>query len=254
MSNFSFSRSVFYPYGELSSIFIEFKIVVCNLLQFGRVQNLSFGKVLTLYNTIPTFNDPEKESFWKHCGKRRKCWQPAFSLFPTMFSIWAETKIVILADIILSSANAFNFDQSKILLFGKELNVLSVVTFEFKKKNVTKNSKSKNRHNSGKNEFRVISLVCTYAPPFTVNMYSYFQVYMFSNGRNMIKCHSFCMTTTMKKMKPRLKQYLRFSPKTAKLKMRTVKYFVFLSLPYLNFYHKLLLLNYKNSDSYKLEA
>ena len=22
----------------------------------------------------------------KHCGKRRKCWLPAFSLFPTMFS------------------------------------------------------------------------------------------------------------------------------------------------------------------------
>ena len=22
----------------------------------------------------------------KHCGKRRKCWSPAFSLFPTMFS------------------------------------------------------------------------------------------------------------------------------------------------------------------------
>ena len=22
----------------------------------------------------------------KHCGKRRKCWLPAFSVFPTMFS------------------------------------------------------------------------------------------------------------------------------------------------------------------------
>ena len=30
-SNFSFTRSVFYPFGELSAIFIEFKIVVCKL-------------------------------------------------------------------------------------------------------------------------------------------------------------------------------------------------------------------------------
>ena len=28
---------------------------------------------LTLYLTIPTFNDLEKETFRKHCGKRRKC-------------------------------------------------------------------------------------------------------------------------------------------------------------------------------------
>ena len=28
----------------------------------------------TFYHTIPTFNDPEKEAFRKHCGKRRKCW------------------------------------------------------------------------------------------------------------------------------------------------------------------------------------
>ena len=26
--------------------------------------------LLTLYHTIPTFNDPEKESFWKHCGEK----------------------------------------------------------------------------------------------------------------------------------------------------------------------------------------
>ena len=37
MSNFSFSHGVFYPFGELSAIFIEFKMVVCKLFQFGRV-------------------------------------------------------------------------------------------------------------------------------------------------------------------------------------------------------------------------
>ena len=43
-SNFSFSHSVFYPFGELPAIFIKFKIVVCKLFQFGRVQKLFFGK------------------------------------------------------------------------------------------------------------------------------------------------------------------------------------------------------------------
>ena len=36
-SNFSFSHNVFYPFGELSSIFVKFEIVVCKLFQFGRV-------------------------------------------------------------------------------------------------------------------------------------------------------------------------------------------------------------------------
>ena len=36
-SNFSFSHSVFYPFGEHSAIFIKFNIVICKLLQFGRV-------------------------------------------------------------------------------------------------------------------------------------------------------------------------------------------------------------------------
>ena len=47
-SNFSFSHSVFYPFRDLSaiSIFIEIQIVVCKLFQFGRVQNLLFGKGL----------------------------------------------------------------------------------------------------------------------------------------------------------------------------------------------------------------
>ena len=36
-SNFSFSHSVFYPYGELPAVFIELKIVACQLFHFGRV-------------------------------------------------------------------------------------------------------------------------------------------------------------------------------------------------------------------------
>ena len=37
MSNFSFSYSVFYPFGELSAVFIECEIVICKLFEFGRV-------------------------------------------------------------------------------------------------------------------------------------------------------------------------------------------------------------------------
>ena len=36
-SNFSFSQSVFFPFGEFSAIFIKFEIVVCKLFQLGRV-------------------------------------------------------------------------------------------------------------------------------------------------------------------------------------------------------------------------
>ena len=30
--------------------------------------------ILTLYHTVPTFIDLEKDVFRTHCGKRRKCW------------------------------------------------------------------------------------------------------------------------------------------------------------------------------------
>ena len=46
VSNFCFSHSVLYLFGELSAIFIKFYVVVCRLIQFGRDWNLSFGKGL----------------------------------------------------------------------------------------------------------------------------------------------------------------------------------------------------------------
>ena len=46
-SNFSFSRSVFYLFGELSFIFIELKVVVCKLfLVWKSKKKMSFGKGL----------------------------------------------------------------------------------------------------------------------------------------------------------------------------------------------------------------
>ena len=45
-SNFYFPNSVFYPFEELFSIFVEFEIVVCKNFQFGKVQDLSSGNRL----------------------------------------------------------------------------------------------------------------------------------------------------------------------------------------------------------------
>ena len=39
---FSFSHCVFYPFGELSAIFIIFKVVVGKFFELGRVYDLSF--------------------------------------------------------------------------------------------------------------------------------------------------------------------------------------------------------------------
>ena len=55
-SNFSFSRSVFHPFRKLSAIFIEFEIVICKLLQFEGVWNVSFGKGLKTSVIYTTFS------------------------------------------------------------------------------------------------------------------------------------------------------------------------------------------------------
>ena len=44
-----------------------------------------------------------------------------------MFSTLSKTEIIILSTLILLSANAYNLDQSKSLLFGKELNIQRTV-------------------------------------------------------------------------------------------------------------------------------
>ena len=93
----SFSRNIFSPFWKPFPIFIKFQIAVCKPFQFGRAHEicclgkeykiLSFDKELTLYHTIPTMNSSVKEGFRK--------------------------LISILQLFILSSANAFNLDQSK---------------------------------------------------------------------------------------------------------------------------------------------
>ena len=80
-------------------------------------------KSLTLQHTIPTFNDPKEERFGKHHGRlwKGENFNQNFILFPKMFSTLSRGEIIILTTPILLSANAFNLDQAKVLLFGKEL-------------------------------------------------------------------------------------------------------------------------------------
>ena len=97
-SNFSFSHSVFYPFGKLSIIFIKLKIVVCKLFQFERVYNLSFGKGL------------------KNCSQNS---DRAISPFPTVFSIHLENFPSFSSNLKLSSANSFNLKECTICRLGK---------------------------------------------------------------------------------------------------------------------------------------
>ena len=88
LNNFSFSHSVFYPFGELSAFSNKFQ-VVCKLFQFGSIKNLSFGKELnasqyygawptTLYNCV-TFNSLpndqilDRSKFESFCIRQHKC-------------------------------------------------------------------------------------------------------------------------------------------------------------------------------------
>ena len=102
----------------------------------GKGENTGTQRIvflITLYHTIRTFNNPKEESFRKYCGKSRKCWLPAFSPFPTVFSTVQRREIIILARFNLSSANALSLDKSKILSFGKglmfQIQVLSSVSY-----------------------------------------------------------------------------------------------------------------------------
>ena len=87
---------------------------------FDISDDLSMVK-LTLYHTIPAFIDP-KEGFGKLCRKGENAGNQHFLLFP-VFSTLSKRETVILAKFNLSSASAYNFFMSKILMFGKELRV-----------------------------------------------------------------------------------------------------------------------------------
>ena len=57
--------------------------------------------VIYIYHTAPTSNDPKEGGFENTAGKRRKCWEPSFSPFPTEFSTLSKKEIVILSMFII---------------------------------------------------------------------------------------------------------------------------------------------------------
>ena len=61
-----------------------------------------------------------KKPFEKIVGKGENAVNPAFSPLSTMFSTLLKTNFNFSVTFILSSANAFNLNQSKNLSFGKE--------------------------------------------------------------------------------------------------------------------------------------
>ena len=94
--------------------------VQANLFFNNSFLHLSKG-ALTLYHTIPTFNDPEKKAFWNHCMKRRKCLVPAFSSFPRMFSTFPKQISFFQSHLFCCLQMLSIWMCPKILLFGKEL-------------------------------------------------------------------------------------------------------------------------------------
>ena len=73
---------------------------------------------LSLYHTIPTFNDPEEEDIFENIvGKGENAGNQHVLLFPTMFSTLSNANFNFWVTLILLSAYAFNLHKSKILSF-----------------------------------------------------------------------------------------------------------------------------------------
>ena len=66
-----------------------------------------------------------EKPFEKIVGKGENAGNQHFLLFPQCFQPFQTPKIIILSTLILSSANAFNLDQSKILSSRKGLRAIS---------------------------------------------------------------------------------------------------------------------------------
>ena len=68
-------QSIYEPLSEKKELNASTKSV--DQCQSGSPRRLTWPEFfcrLILYHRIPNFNDPEKEAFRKHSGKRRKCW------------------------------------------------------------------------------------------------------------------------------------------------------------------------------------
>ena len=70
---------------------------------------------LTLYHTVPSLKTLKKKAFENIVGKGENAGHQHFLLFPQCFLPDQRQKIIILVTLTLSSANAFNLVESKIL-------------------------------------------------------------------------------------------------------------------------------------------
>ena len=100
----------------LSLIHIRYKVFSTKIMfegvRFAPCTIYKSGKCLTLYHTIPTFNNLEKEAFSKTLWEKEKMLETSSHNVSTLrktnliFLFWSNT---------LSSANSFNLDKAKSL-------------------------------------------------------------------------------------------------------------------------------------------
>ena len=106
-SNFTFSYNIFSKFQPMLPIQADWH------------GSILFVNALPLYHTIQTFNDPEKEGFWKHCGKRRKCWWTSIFSFSHNVLFPLQKKFNFAAIFIFLSANPLT--GLKICCLGKNI-------------------------------------------------------------------------------------------------------------------------------------
>ena len=80
-------------------------------------------QLLTTQSRLLTI--PSMKPFENIEGKQENADYQHFPHFSQCFQPYQKTKMIILSTFILLSANVLNFDQSKILLFGKEFNIMA---------------------------------------------------------------------------------------------------------------------------------
>ena len=91
---------------------------------FCCLQVLSFWTSLQFCRLVNLFPNKPVEFICKRCGRRRNCLLQKLLImsnfsFPTMFSIGLKTFLSFSSNLILSSANSFSVEESKICCLGK---------------------------------------------------------------------------------------------------------------------------------------
>ena len=80
--NASDQHFLFFPTIFLSDINKFLDLTLSQMTNFRLFQTESICRLQNKFEKIKTYFEKDR----KHCGKRRKCWLPAFSTFPTIFS------------------------------------------------------------------------------------------------------------------------------------------------------------------------